>query len=111
MVGIVLLGAGVASADVAPPPEADCSSKAVGTGCRIDGAPGTCQESTCSRLDYSSAGGPPASVTYDCLECIAGGTPPSDDDDGCAVSGTGRTSGALALVLGASLLVFRRRRR
>lgn len=65
--------AGTARADVPPPETQPCSGKQVGAACTYNGA-GTCQESTCSRLDYAhwdrDASSSPPSMNYACVKCL-----------------------------------------
>ncbi|HEX8437138.1 hypothetical protein, partial [Archangium sp.] len=66
-----------ALADVPPPNMEGCYNQEAGAKCKTDnGADGTCQKKTCSRLDYSN-GVPPGSIDYDCLLCAASGPGPS----------------------------------
>ncbi|MFO0600529.1 MAG: hypothetical protein U0228_34800 [Myxococcaceae bacterium] len=69
LVCVVLLAAGAAWADIAPPDLAGCTDKKAGDECkRDDGSAATCVTATCSRNDYSN-GPPPKSVSYECLQC------------------------------------------
>ena len=64
-----LLLATPARADEGPPPSMfACGGKKAGDACSTDEGPGTCVNSTCSRLDYSK-GTPPGVVSSDCLKC------------------------------------------
>jgi hypothetical protein len=78
MVFVAVLFVGVsARADVPPPDTQACSGKAAGDACTY-GSAGTCQEGTCSRLDYfnwdrDASAGPP-STTYACMKCVPGTT-------------------------------------
>lgn len=56
----------VASADVVPPEVWECNNLDAGAPC----ASGTCQPSTCSRLDYSQGTPPVGTVQYACLKCV-----------------------------------------
>jgi hypothetical protein len=98
-----------AAADVPPPGLAECNDREVGAACTIGGQSGACQQSTCSRLDYSD-GTPPRGVQYDCVLCVAGATPTGGG--GCAVQPV-RAARASVLGLGlvATALVFVARRR
>lgn len=71
----VLVAGGTALADV-PPPEAEaCWRKTVGEPCTFGGA-GTCQDGTCSKLDYLSwdrdASASPPFASYACVKCVTG---------------------------------------
>ena len=100
----ILLG-GPARADVAPPETADCQGKAAGAACVYLGN-GTCQNQTCSKLDYANwdrdASSSPPSASYSCLKCMAGtstntstvtntvtntdgGVPPANDSGTCSI--------------------------
>jgi hypothetical protein len=61
-----------AVADVIPIDVAQCNTLSVGDSC----ASGTCQNSTCSRLDYAhwdrDASASPPSMTYACVRCLPG---------------------------------------
>lgn len=66
----------LAWADLPPPGIEECGGKAVGTPCVTSNPPGTagvCQNTTCTRLDYSQ-GTPPRSVTEPCVRCLLEGT-------------------------------------
>ncbi len=58
----------VASADVIPFEVEACSGKKEGAKCTMFDQPGTCAQSTCSKLDYSQ-GTPPKPKKYDCVVC------------------------------------------
>lgn len=134
-------GAGRARADVIPPDEDACqrmgSYLPAGTMCRVEpgGRDGTCEDATCSRLDYAGwdrdASASPPTRTFPCTKCTgpaadAGTTPPpadmgtttpppAADDDGCSVTPRGR-DGALGGFVAASaalalVVALRRRRR
>jgi hypothetical protein len=67
--------AATARADVLPPEVGACQSKQAGEPCTYNGS-GTCQNQTCSRLDYSrwdrdASSGPPT-TSYACLMCLTG---------------------------------------
>jgi hypothetical protein len=127
-----------ALADVAPPETEPCVGKQVGDACIYNGS-GTCQNQTCSKLDYSNwdrdASSSPPSTTYACVKCVVGtntdtntntntdtntntntdgGTPPAKDDGSCSV-GRQITAKRIAPWLLASafsiLFLFARRRR
>ena len=134
----MLLG-GPARADVAPPDTSACAALSAGAACVYNGT-GTCQNSTCSKLDYANwdrdASASPPSMNYACLKCIPdtdtatstttatstittagidGGTSPSADDSACAI-GKQVTAKRVApwLLAGSFSLLFvlaRRRRR
>ena len=54
----------IARADLAPPNVDPCAGEQAGTKCTTDsGRHGSCQQTKCSRLDYSN-GVPPGSVEY-----------------------------------------------
>lgn len=93
----------VARADVPPPDVSGCNNKEAGDDCKTDeGASGTCEQSTCSRLDYSTD--PPSSQQYDCLKCTI-------DDGGCAMRSGPAALGALGGgAVAAALLLWQRRR-
>ena len=115
-----------ARADVPPPETEPCVGKQVGDACIYNGS-GTCQNQTCSRIDYSTGG----STTYPCVKCVVGtpadtntatdtntnadgGTPPDDDDDGaCSIGQRTTTNRVVPWLLAAvfSLLFLWRRRR
>ena len=80
----VLLFGPPARADVLPPEVQPCNGKQVGDACTYNGS-GTCQNQTCSRLDYANwnrdaSSGPP-SMTYTCLECLGGTGPDGGPKD------------------------------
>jgi hypothetical protein len=111
----------VALADVVPTEEWVCRGLEKGEKCSLSDSSrkGTCQDSTCSRSDYSH-GTPPTSVEYDCLKCLdENGVVPSgitsdDTSGGCNVvpgTSTFNEVGALVLAGSFSLLFFLRRRR
>jgi hypothetical protein len=117
---LVSAWAAPALGDVSPPEQVACERemKLKGQGCRLDatGATGTCQESTCSNIDYSNrndAGGW-GTRTYACLKCLdANGHVPTSAG-GCSfvpATSSFRELGALALAGSFSLLFFLRRRR
>lgn len=71
LVGIVVMLASSAWADIPPSDSLGCRDKIAGVACqRDDGSEGTCGNATCSRRDYSN-GPPGTSVKYDCLKCLA----------------------------------------
>ncbi len=73
--------AGNAHADVIPPDVTACEKKAVGDSCTTDGKTGTCQQSKCTKLDYSD-GTPPTSKEYDCTKCVTGTAQEAAPTDG-----------------------------
>ncbi|MEM7156680.1 MAG: MYXO-CTERM sorting domain-containing protein [Myxococcota bacterium] len=81
LLAIALGGAWVADAraDVIDPAEEACSE--AGTKCSFEGQDGYCQQTTCSRLDYSNReeNGAPGFEEYDCVRCVAGAEPPKDE--------------------------------
>lgn len=82
---LMFVGLGTVSAwaDVAPPNTSDCRTKKEGDSCQTDDKQtGSCQKSTCQRLDYSD-GTPPSTVSYECLICKPGGssTEPTETAD------------------------------
>jgi hypothetical protein len=62
----ILLASASARADEISDEEAECRDKTAGAAC----SKGTCQESECSRIDYS--GDKPESVKRSCMMCVAG---------------------------------------
>jgi hypothetical protein len=121
----VLFLAPAARADVPPPETEPCVGKQVAEACVYNGS-GTCQNQTCSRIDYSTGG----STTYPCVKCVVGtptdtntntntnadgGTPPEDDDDGaCSIGQRTTSKRVVPWLLGAAfslLFLWRRRRR
>jgi hypothetical protein len=116
---------GIAHADVIPPDVADCSSKKAGDACMLsmESKPGVCQESTCSRLDYSQGTPPKGSIEYPCLRCTPGAanTPastnttapakvdPPTKTKGCTVDPVGG-AGLLSLVMFLSGILLLRRK-
>jgi cobalamin biosynthesis Mg chelatase CobN len=68
-----------ARADVPPPETEPCLNKTAGAACVYgDGGTGTCQEQTCSKIDYlgwdRDASSSPPTASYACLKCITGTT-------------------------------------
>lgn len=57
----------VARADEISPIEEVCRDKEVGAACEVDGQPGHCKKSSCSRIDYSS--GKPTPSERPCNHC------------------------------------------
>ncbi len=96
-----------ASADVPPPGIEECEGRDVGAACDVGGRAGSCQDSTCSRLDYSD-GTPPSPVQYPCRLCVAGAAP-TTSSGGCAAQPGGGSVAGLG-VLAALLLGLRGRR-
>jgi len=113
-----LLLVGAARADVAPPNLEPCVGKAIGALCLTDTAvPGTCQDTTCQRLDYAhwdrDASSSPPSASYPCVLCTAiiKDIPPAE---GCSCTlGKGSLAKRAApwLMAGAFALLFRFSRR
>jgi hypothetical protein len=134
---VVMFAGSPARADMVPPETQPCVGKAAGDACVYIGA-GTCQNQTCSKLDYANwdrdASSSPPSMTYACVKCIAGtstdtgtntntatntntdgGAPPPAKDDGACSIGKQATAKRIApwLLAGAFSLLFvvaRRRR-
>lgn len=118
-----LLLATAARADEAPSPSMFvCEGKKVGDACTSESGPGTCVQSTCSRLDYSR-GTPPTTVSRDCLQCQKSApppTPPKPEPEPAATtpppapkaSSSCRVddNGGAGLLLLLALTAFRRRR-
>ena len=118
------LAATTALADVPPPNSTQCNGTAGGACKTDDSKDGSCQKSTCSKLDYSH-GTPPTSVDYDCVICVEGAVvAPVDSDTGTAASGgtkstsssskcsvapTGAPAAGWLMLLGIAFLVSRRR--
>jgi len=67
---LALAVAAPAWADVIRPAEAECKEKKKGDACRAGDGAGVCEESTCSRKDYSG-GVPPKTKAVPCLKCVA----------------------------------------
>ena len=73
---IVMCLATSVRADVVPPDTAACSGKQAGDVCTVsfsDAGPSSCQNATCSKLDYAhwdrdASSGPPT-ASYACLKC------------------------------------------
>lgn len=130
-----------ALADTVPPEASACNGRDTGAACNgaVSGngrtTNGTCQPSTCRRLDYSHGIPPIGTTTYPCLMCIAatgtaGAAPQStttapelqqnpgaaeDLSQGscsCRVAGNvGRHGAGLGLIFGMAMirLIYRRR--
>jgi uncharacterized protein (TIGR03382 family) len=97
LLSAALLLASASWADIPPPDTATCGDKQAVATCETDeGKSGTCQQSKCSRLDYSN-GTPPTSVEYDCLKCAADTAKPSGN--GCSAV-PGAPLAATALLAG-----------
>lgn len=124
LVAVALLAPMAARADVSPPAESACSeilhgrTVREGEPCQLDsGAKGTCQESTCTHLDYSTRGdgGSPGSKTAPCLLCLdADGNVPVKPVGGCGQSAGGpapRDLAALSFACAFAALVGLKRRR
>lgn len=114
-----------ARADVPPPETEPCVGKQAGDACTYNGS-GTCQNQTCSKLDYANwdqdASSSPPSTTYACVKCVVGtstdtntdgGTPPSEDDGGCSIGQHSTAKRVVPWLMAAtfSLLFLSRRRR
>lgn len=110
-----------ARADAIDPSVAACGEP--GDACTLDGQPGACYATTCSRLSYGSpgSGGPapsgPTTVKYECAKCLPGARPagaasePSTESSkgsSCAVGSTSTTLASLVLGLGLLGLATRR---
>ena len=112
MFAVLTLGGAGASADVISPEEDSCRDQKAGASCRIDGKAGTCQESTCGRLDYSQ-GTPPRGVEEPCQVCVPGPAKGTErtgaKSKGCAVGSVEGAAGSA--LLGLALLALARRRR
>jgi uncharacterized membrane protein YgcG len=123
--GCSLLASAVALADVPPPDTFSCTKtgSVAGSACTTDAQKaGVCQAKKCTRLDYSmrDAGGPPPSIEYDCLTCVAGSGGTSTDGGATSSGGTtsgggcsfGGGAGSLSLGFAAALglLISRRKR-
>lgn len=117
---VFLLGTCLADAtraDVVAPEVATCNALSADAAC--SNGTGTCQPTTCYRLDYGSwdrdASASPPSISYDCLTCVANGDQKNkDDSSGCAVGGRfASTAGPwlLAGAFGACVMLLRRRPR
>jgi hypothetical protein len=69
--GFAPVGVAAAPAE-ASPEESACAGKAAGDACTmVNGAAGTCGDSTCNRLDYSG-GSPPKATEEPCVACVPG---------------------------------------
>jgi hypothetical protein len=107
----------VAGADEISDEEAVCNKAELGAACTASGKPGTCQESKCARIDYSSQ--PPKSVERPCRICVAGAAkveapaksdaPAPTETKGCAIDRGALSLGSIAL--GVLLFGIGRRRR
>jgi len=112
-----LLLASAARADVAPPNLEPCVGKAIGAFCLTATAvPGTCQNSTCQRIDYANwnrdASSSPPSLSYPCVLCTAIVTPPPGEGCSCTIGqGSLARRAAPWLMAGAFSLLFLFRRR
>ena len=123
----VSLSAASAFADAIPPDVSACNGKAAGDGCTMQTPStvnGTCQNSTCTKLDYSHLddAGVPTSTSYACLQCQTsdggtssggdGGTQTNQGGGGCNAAGV-RAAGTFGLALLPLLVmrVFGRRKR
>ena len=76
-----------ARADLIPPEVGACQAKQAGDTCTYTNS-GTCQNQTCSKLDYANwdrdaSSGPP-STTYACLKCMAGSSTVTSTGTGTA---------------------------
>lgn len=93
-----LVSAPAARADVPPPDTEACNGRTLGDTCTVPGGPsGTCQNSTCQRLDYANwnrdASSMPPTMNYACVRCLpagasgdAGTTTPPPSTRACSVS-------------------------
>ncbi|MBN2574895.1 MAG: hypothetical protein JXP73_10055 [Deltaproteobacteria bacterium] len=130
----VLFLGNAARADVPPPETEPCVGKQVGDACVYNGS-GTCQNQTCSKLDYASwdrdASSSPPSTTYACVKCVVGtptetntatatntnadgGEPPSEEDSGCSIGRRTTAKRVVPWLLAATfslLFLYGRRRR
>lgn len=72
-VAFTLFGILPAHADVPPPETQPCTGKQAGTACTYQSKAGTCQNGTCSKLDYLSwdrdASASPPTTSYACVKC------------------------------------------
>jgi hypothetical protein len=106
----VLLFPAASRADVAPPDLCDD----LGASCTTaTGEAGRCQQTTCTRNDYSE-GTPPRQVEYECNRCLplpAGEDPSTTDGGGCAASGPRRFGPLLFVALAWAVYALRRRER
>jgi hypothetical protein len=115
----ILVGwSATARADLVSPEIIACRNATKGSSCDDEIPGGTCEESTCGRIDHSSrnSGGPLKTIAYPCLKCVAPkpGAVPAKKSSGCSeISGapTTRELCALALAGAFSLLFLLRRRR
>ena len=113
-----LLLASAARADVAPPNLEPCVGKAIGALCLTDTAvPGTCQNSTCQRIDYANwnrdASSGPSSLSYLCVLCTAIVTPPLGEGCSCTIGKASLARRAAPWLMAGAfslLFLFRRRR-
>ena len=116
---LVVSLAGQARADAVPPNVYVCAALSLGNPCKtVEGAAGTCQNSTCQEKDMEhwdrDASSYPPTKPVACLECVA--TSPTTNDDskdssGCSVSGARVIAPwLLAGVLAAGVTLLRRRR-
>lgn len=110
---------GQARADVVPPNVSVCGGLSLGNPCKtVEGAAGTCQNSTCYQKDMEhwdrDASSYPPSIPIACLECAATSSTTNDDSkdsSGCSVSGAREIAPwLLAGVLAAVVTLLRRRR-
>ena len=104
-----------ARADIPPPETEPCKSASAGQACTYQGAKGTCQQSTCTGLDYSVDASVPGSRTYECLKCLDTKVPTDGGGSGCSLAPSGpRATDLLALALAGTfsgLFLLARRRR
>lgn len=117
VVALCLLGgATTVSADVISEEVAACRSKSKGDACTAGDVKGTCEDSQCCRIDYSTMKDPdgPKTKCSACLECKAAAKKEPEADapkKGCA-TGTGALGFAgIASLLGAAAILARLRRR
>lgn len=99
-----------AFADVISPDQSACGSKVKGDACTLDDKPGACQESSCSRRDYTD--GPPGKmVNVPCTVCVPGAKPSKGTlgkNKGCSAGGPAALG---SILFGVALLALARRRR
>ncbi|GMV39678.1 MAG: hypothetical protein AMXMBFR64_13940 [Myxococcales bacterium] len=108
----LLLAPAVALGDVISEDVAACQDKKKGEACTDGSTKGTCEDSECCRLDYSTRKGsePPQTVCRPCLKCTPKAAPaPDAPKKGCSAAGLSLTGG-LSLLAGALLLLRLRRR-
>jgi hypothetical protein len=110
LLALSCLIAAPAMADVITPDRGSCDDKRVGASCRIDDAPGICQDGECCTNDGPPATGlTPERSCKPCLVCVLPSEPPADKSS-CAAAGPGQL-GAWSLLAGVFMLTTLRRRR